>query len=281
MGAGPPLPQTERPDSAQRPPSRTRRLFLADLHLDGTDTPSALTFRALLERSSAEAGKATTEIYVLGDLFEFWEEYHRQIAARYERDLAALEEAHRAGLTFFLISGNRDFAYGRYVQERFGASLLGDGAAVTLSDDRRAWLEHGDLLCTADVRYLRYRRWVRSAPVRFVYRLLPWSLAQRAVGGISARANADRKRKTRQTFEPSTEAARDRLEQTGCQVILCGHTHRPQVAEVDESRVLRVLPAWCETCSGYLDQAGKLSPIHVDPSGTTAPADANGAPESH
>src|SRR5262245_16718306 len=133
-----------------KPDGQTHRYFIADLHLDGRDTPQALKFRALLERLAKDCPGGPVELYLLGDVFNFWYEYRSAFFDTYRTDLDALERAWQAGLHIFVISGNRDFGYGSYVQRRFGATVLGDSEAVTLNDSRRVWLEHGDLLCTAD-----------------------------------------------------------------------------------------------------------------------------------
>src|SRR6185295_12843135 len=99
-------------------------------------TPRALTFRALMKKMGQEAAQRPTLLYILGDLFEFWEEYHRAVALLYEKDLRALELAHLAGVQIVLLSGNREFSYGRYVRRRLDAEILGDGGAVTLGDAR-------------------------------------------------------------------------------------------------------------------------------------------------
>ncbi|MCZ7643897.1 MAG: UDP-2,3-diacylglucosamine diphosphatase [Planctomycetota bacterium] len=254
------------------------RVFLADLHLDGTDSPRARTFRALLERLAEQAAVDAVNLYLLGDLFEFWEEYHRQAREPYESDLQALEAAHRAGVKIHLFSGNRDFAYGRYVRERLGAELGGDGMRIELSDARKVWLEHGDLLCTGDTRYLRYRRWVRSWPVRLLYRLLPWSLARRFVGNVKARSAQDKAKKARQVFEVDEAAARRRMEVHDCRLLMCGHTHRPLASDLGNGFRLVVLPAWCEVTSGYRERVGALQPVFIEPDGTPRPARTDGTP---
>ena len=134
------------------------RYFISDLHLDGRDTPRAQAFHVFLSKLAEAAQAGPVELYIVGDLFEFWYEYRAQLFALYERDLEALEAAWKAGVKIFLFYGNRDFAYGKYVLKRFGATVLGDGEALQLNDSRRAWLEHGDLLCTHDKRYLRFRK---------------------------------------------------------------------------------------------------------------------------
>src|SRR4051812_20435564 len=100
------------------------RYFIADLHLDGTNTERALKFRKFLKRLSAEAARGPVELYIVGDLFEFWYEYRKQLFEIYREDLQALEDAWHAGVKIFLFFGNRDFAYGNYVNRRFGATVL-------------------------------------------------------------------------------------------------------------------------------------------------------------
>lgn len=272
--------ETQPPAAAEDWPHNGLRVFLADLHLDGGESPRAQVFRAMLQRLAQKAAEAPVELYVLGDLFEFWEEYHAQVARRYERDLAALEAAHRAGVRIALLDGNRDFAYGRYVEKRLGARLLHDGARLKLADARPVWLEHGDLLCTADRRYLCYRRIVRSFPVRLFFRLLPWFLARRLVGSVSARAKADKARKDERVFEVDLPFARQRLEEEGCKLLLCGHTHRPEATDLGAGYRLLALPAWCETHAGYVEQRRALLPVRFDAEGAPQPATAEGLPRT-
>jgi len=230
-----------------------RRYFISDLHLDGQDTPRALKFREFLKRLSAEAQAAPVELYVLGDLFEFWYEYRAQLFQIYHADLRALTAAWEAGVRVFLLYGNRDFAYGEYVRRRFGATILGDGGAVALNDTRRAWLEHGDLLCTADRRYQRFRSWIRSGPVRLLFWLLPWTCARRLIERLRQRAAAAKAAKPAVQMQLDHEAARTRLEAHGCQVLICGHLHDAQAHDVGGGGRLIALPAWCDTLSGMVD----------------------------
>lgn len=245
-----------------RPPAERRgtvRVFVADPHLDGTDSPAALSFRLLLRRLIAERAKRPVELYVLGDLFSFWYEYRRAVFKLYEKEVTALREAAAAGVKLFLLAGNRDFAYGGFARREWRAELPGDGTAVTLSDGRRAWLEHGDLLCTADVRYLRWRRVVRSAPVRLLFRLLPWFAARRLIAAARRRTTADKETKEPKTLAISLDAARTRLETQNCSLLLCGHLHRPMQALVAPGRKVRVLPAWLKGGYALRDADGGLT----------------------
>ncbi len=269
---------TDRPGALGPLPPNGRRVFIADLHLDGSDSPAALTFRALLKGLADNVAETPTHLYILGDLFDFWEEIHPQVAAIYETDLKALEEAHQAGVQIILLDGNRDFDYGKYVKNRFNATLMGDGGHVRLSDQRWMWIEHGDLLCTADKRYLKYRKKVRSGWFRFFYRLLPWSIAQKLKSGISSRSERDKAKKSKREFGIDLDAVKHRMDVKQCQVLMCGHTHKPQATDIGAGLRLLVLPPWCDICSGYRDRNGSLVPVHFDLDGVPQAAGADGRP---
>jgi UDP-2,3-diacylglucosamine hydrolase len=229
------------------------RYFIADLHLDGLDTERAAAFRQFLKRLSDEAKSQPIELYVLGDLFEFWYEYRAKLFDVYAADLRALSSAWDAGVKIFLFFGNRDFAYGTYVNRRFGATVLGDGQQITLRDSRPLWMEHGDLLCTDDRRYLRFRSIIRSRPSRALFFLMPWSLARRTIERIRKRSSADKVRKSAKEVDINPHAARLRLEQTKSRVLLCGHTHRPCSEDLGAGFRLIVLQPWCEKAGGFIE----------------------------
>ena len=229
------------------------RYFISDLHLDGTPSPRSEKFKHFLKQLSNAARDGPVELYIVGDLFEFWYEYRAQIFKLYADDLNALECAWKAGVKIFLFYGNRDFAYGDYVLQRFGATVLGDGASVELNDSRRAWLEHGDLLCTHDTRYLRFRKIIRGPFVRALFRLLPWRSALKQIEKIRARTLSDKKQNAATVFGIDLDAARARLQEHHCQLLLCGHTHAHKMEDLGAGLRLIVLPPWCELAGGYVN----------------------------
>ncbi|MFH0939549.1 MAG: UDP-2,3-diacylglucosamine diphosphatase [Planctomycetota bacterium] len=245
-------------------PSQPRRYFIADAHLDGSDNSRAEKFREFLKRLTVESAQRTIELYVLGDLFAFWYEYRAPLFDIYRRDIEALESAWKANVRIYLFSGNHDFAYGRYAREHFGATMLGDGEQILLSDYRPAWLEHGDLLCTADRSYLRYRAIIRSWPVRLLFWLMPWALARRIIDYIQRKSAADKQRKLGHVFDIDLAAACVRLKEKNCRLLICGHTHRPITEDLGAGLRLVVLPAWREQAGGYVDDGGSLQSFSLE-----------------
>jgi len=237
------------------------RFFIADLHLDGTATPRARNFHKFLKAISAYAKERTVELYIIGDLFEFWYEYRSALFDIYKHDLAALGHAWDAGVNIYLFFGNRDFAYGKFATARFGATVLGDGQLITLGDSRPLWMEHGDLLCTGDTRYLRFRSIIRSWPVKVLFWLMPWAIAKRTIGRIRKRTTADKQQKPKDSIAIDMEFARKRLEEKGGRILLCGHTHVPQMEDLGAGYRLIVLPPWCDTPAGMVEDGSSFKPF--------------------
>lgn len=197
-------------------------LFVADLHL-GPERPDKL---ALFDAFTAAAlRQGVHALYVLGDLFEVWigddddDPVHRTV----ECALAALSAA---GVVVYFMHGNRDFLCGGDFAARTGVRLLGDYAVLDL-DGQRTVVTHGDLLCTRDVKYQRFRRVVRHPLVRRAFLRTPLAWRRRIASGTRERTLVSTGRKAAHIMdvEPATVSAV--LREHGASLLIHGHTHRP------------------------------------------------------
>jgi UDP-2,3-diacylglucosamine hydrolase len=139
---------------------------------------------------------------------------------------AALRELTDSGTRCFLMHGNRDFLIGRAFARDTGCTLLKDPTLVDLAG-RRTLLMHGDLLCTDDVPYQKFRRRVRN-PI--LQRLFLWkSLARRRAIAADYRrkSGAATAEKTEQIMDVSQRTVEDYMRRLGARRLIHGHTHRP------------------------------------------------------
>jgi len=214
--------------AAGRPP-RTRdtlpegaeTLFIADLHL-APERPE--TIRLFLRFLAGRAPRAA-RLYLLGDLFDAWIGDDDDTPPLPEIR-AALRRLTSGGTACALLHGNRDFLIGRAFCRDTGCSLLGDPALIEL-DGARILLMHGDLLCTDDIDYLRFRRRVRNP---LVQRLFLWrSLSKRrAVANDSRRRSAAAMAaKTAAIMDANPAAVQAYLSRYRATHLIHGHTHRP------------------------------------------------------
>lgn len=165
------------------------------------------------------------ELYVLGDLFEYWFERDGRGFVFYEPHIEALAAARAAGVRLTLLFGNRDFTYRGVLHERAGAHIAGDRAVVEVAG-RRVLLEHGDLLCTRDWRYQLFRRVIRSRAVRLAAGLLSLDRMTRLIESLRKASQAEIERKAPSALEVVDAAVARRLTE-GFDVVVCGHVHRP------------------------------------------------------
>jgi len=201
--------------------------FISDLHL----TPGMPRTLAVFQRVLDQAAQHARALFILGDFFEFWvgdEECDTPFAAGVA---AALRRLANAGVPVYLMHGNRDFLIGRRFAEAAGATLLPDPSVIVCAG-QRVVLSHGDMLCTDDARYMRFRHWTRKGWVQRLFLLLP--LATRL--GIARRLRADSEAgRARQPadappagYGDATPAAVDALmAESAAATLVHGHTHRP------------------------------------------------------
>ena len=110
---------------------------------------------------------------------------------------------------------------------------------------------------------MKFRKRIRSKPVRWIFRMLPWRIAKRMVDRIRTKTVSDKKKKSAEECGIDLQAARERLEEHKCQVLICGHTHTHQTEDLGAGMRLIVLPPWCEKPAGYVDDAGTFRSFEV------------------
>ncbi len=219
------------------------RIFIADLHLDAV---ADLRCTRFLECLHAEAHWAD-EIFILGDLFEAWvgDDDDAELA---ETVCHGLKQASQSAALHFM-PGNRDFLCGEGFAARSGAVLIGD---PFLTSDGLV-LVHGDALCTDDLDYQRLRKEVRRPP--WQAELLAKPLAERRAIARQLRtaSTAGKADKAQDIMDVNAEAAAALLEDSGAEILIHGHTHRPGMHHSGRG-VRYVLGDW-NRCGWLLRQA--------------------------
>ena len=196
--------------------------FASDVHWQPGGPTGA--FGRFLAELGEKAREQPVTLYILGDLFDFWwERGHRYLPA-YRRQVESLRQATGRGVRVVLLFGNRDFTLGRALPSSCGVEVAGDRAEV---GGRRLSLQHGDLLCTDDRRYQRYRRVIRSVPARALMRLVPMSRVEAIVARMRRASEAEIERKPAGSMSVVETAVEAELAR-GFDVVVCGHVHRPE-----------------------------------------------------
>lgn len=204
-------------------------LLVSDLHLDASRPEATTCFLRFL----AGPGRDADQLYILGDLFEAWvgddaADAHGSAVA------AALAAFTATGRRCAFLAGNRDFLLGSGFATRAGIELLADEHVAELAGVR-ALLMHGDLLCTDDRAYQRYRALVHRPLVRAAFLSLPVAIRRRVAAHLRVRSQAANAGKAESIMDVNGRAVRSALDRHGVTTLVHGHTHRPAIHSIETS----------------------------------------------
>ena len=219
-------------------------LFISDLHL--CDQRPAIT-RLFLGFLAGEARTADA-LYILGDLFEFWVGDDATGENEFRRVIDGLAGLTRAGVPLRMMYGNRDFLMRKRFEEVTGGRLILDPLRIELYGEPTL-LMHGDLLCTADTDYMKFRAMVRDPAWQGDF--LAKSLAERngIFNNYREISKATTTKKPPEIMDVAQSAVENVMRRHNVRRLIHGHTHRPgeHVFTLDGAPARRmVLGAWYE-----------------------------------
>jgi UDP-2,3-diacylglucosamine hydrolase len=234
-----------------------QRLFFSDVHLSPTRPERTRRLLALLRSRTPGA----REIYILGDLFDYWIGPKHLELPDYREALDALRRTTADGVRVVFLKGNRDFYMGGFA-EGTGVETAPDGARHEIRAGRqRVLLCHGNYLdCRPRLAHLP-EEIIRSHLVESVYTRLPASVAKRGaafyrrVSGHGAR----RQRAAVRAAQRLSRRALDALFREGFDVVVCGHFHRPAkyVLKFEgQEKTLFTLGDWTDGSSYLVEENG-------------------------
>ena len=212
---------TALPVDTQAQPA-TVALFVSDLHLTAAMPKTAQAFFDFLSRE----GSRTQQLYLLGDIFEYWagdddigEPFNRRV-------IAALRTASDAGVQIFWIAGNRDFLVGAAFAQAAGLTLLTEPHVATIAG-LPVVLVHGDAMCTDDHAYMAFREQVRNPEWQRLFLERPLAERKAIIAGMREGSREAQRDKPMEIMDVNADEVAKLFAASGVPTMIHGHTHRP------------------------------------------------------
>ncbi len=232
--------------------------FVADAHL-GLDVldPQDREDRFVAFLRSVDTER-TDALYLLGDIFDFWYEYHDVVPKGYARVFAALQDMMAAGVKVYFFQGNHDVWTYHYFED-MGMVRLTQPAVVTIGG-RTFCLGHGDGLGPAPTSY-RILRWIfHNRVLQFLFSTLHPRIAF-WLGNTWSRHNRRRHfRRGAYVFkgeeEPLYKFAVDFSKQQHVDYFIFGHFHAKVDLTLPTGARLFVLKDWFDSNDRLVFRAG-------------------------
>lgn len=225
-------------------------LFISDLHLCKQRPDITTMFKIFLNNKARHA----RALYILGDLFEYWlgddalDETALQVAAW----LKALNDA---GVDIYYMAGNRDFLLGNDYAQKSGMQIIKEPHVIDVNGEP-TMLIHGDAECTDDIPYQQARKMLRnpSWQVDFLSKSIPERIA------FAEQARKQSQEHTQgadmDIMDVNQKAIKALFEQHNIKQMIHGHTHRPAIHEINDTKRI-VLGDWHKQASYLIsDESG-------------------------
>jgi len=146
--------------------------FLSDFHLGAPNEAASLIREKKIIQFLDEIKPHALEIFVLGDLFDFWFEYKKVVPKGFVRILGKLAELTDMGIPVYFFVGNHDMWMKDYFQKELNIPVFFEPKAFNLLG-KQFLIGHGDGLGPGDHGYKFIKKIFRSKISQFLFGILP------------------------------------------------------------------------------------------------------------
>ena len=131
--------------------------FLSDFHLGAPNHAASLEREKIIVQFLTEIKNDAAEIFLVGDMFDFWYEYRKVVPKGYVRLLGKLAELSDAGIPMHFFAGNHDMWMRDYFQKELNMPVYFKPEEFE-RNGKKFLVGHGDGLGPGDRSYKFLKR---------------------------------------------------------------------------------------------------------------------------
>lgn len=220
--------------------------FASDFHLGSYPREQSELREREIVRWLDHIKQDAAELYLVGDIFDFWFEYSTVVPKGYIRFLGKLAELADLGIKITLFKGNHDMWMFGYLKKELGAKVI-DNELVLNLNGKTIYIHHGDGLGPGDKKYKMLKKIFRSSFCQWLFaRLHPnlgigiaqkWSKHSRVSNDTDEQFLGEEK-------EWLIQYAKELLEDTAYDYFIFGHRHLPYEVQLSSETTIINLGEW-------------------------------------
>lgn len=158
---------------------KNKKYFISDSHLGSrafahTDREREQKLVRFLDSIKAEA----SDIYFLGDIFDFWYEYNHYVPKGCVRLLGKMAELSDSGINLHFFIGNHDIWTFGYLEKEIGMKVYG-AYDIQMLDGKKFFLSHGDMVGYRPFSVHLMQKIFHSKAIQHLYSIIHPSLSMR------------------------------------------------------------------------------------------------------
>ncbi len=218
--------------------------FLSDFHLGAPNAEASLIREKKIIRFLDSIKQDAGEIFIVGDLFDFWYEYKKVVPKGYVRILGKLAELTDAGIPVHFFVGNHDMWMRDYFQKELNIPVYFEPVAFEFNG-KKFLVGHGDGLGPGDKGYKFIKKIFRNKAAQWLFGIMPPAMGMGVAHYFSRKSRAQ----TGQTDEKFLgedqewliQYSKDVLKTTDYDYLVFGHRHLPIDFKLnDQSRYINL-----------------------------------------
>lgn len=204
--------------------------FLSDFHLGAPTYEKSLVREKLIVRFLNEIETSASEIFIVGDIFDFWYEYKYVVPKGYVRLLGKLAQLSDAGIKLHFFVGNHDMWMTNYFTQELNMPIYFEPKEFE-RNGKKFLIGHGDGLGPGDKGYKRLKKIFRNPICQWLFGVLPPQIGIGIANYMSRRSRA-KTGTTEDIFlgedkEWLIQYCKQKLQETHYDYFIFGHRHLP------------------------------------------------------
>lgn len=225
--------------------------FASDFHLGIPDFENSLEREKKIVSWLDMVSSDASEIFLMGDIFDFWFEYKTVVPKGYVRLLGKIAEVTDRGIPVHLFRGNHDVWAFDYLEKEVGMILHREPVSRTFNN-KVIYLAHGDGLGPGDKGYKFLKKVFEFRPNQFLFKWLHPDIGARMGLYFSKKsrlANIAKEGKKENETQHEEEmlfkyAERKVAENPDIDFLVFGHRHIPMKLKVGKKAEMVILGDW-------------------------------------
>ena len=205
--------------------------FISDVHLGVGSREEEKAKENRLLGFLGSVRPTAEQLFIVGDLFDFWFEYATVIPKGFHRTLAALQRFTDDNIPVHYLIGNHDCWMGDFFQTELDITIHKHPFEIALQG-KRVFLHHGDGLAEKDLGYRLVRPVLRNPLAITMYRWLHPDIGVRLARGTSRSSRGYTTQKHYGSEEGMVRYAREVIA-GGVDIVVMGHHHKPSLIALD------------------------------------------------
>lgn len=212
--------------------------FFSDVHLGLHEVQSEREKERRLLSFLDHVQKQAEQVFILGDLFDYWFEYKYVVPRGYHHVLSKLGTLVENDIKVHYLAGNHDFWLKDFFPNDLGIPVYKDPVSIELYG-KKFYLHHGDGLAVNDTGYRILKKILRSPISIFLFSLVHPDVTAPIARGSSRTSRAYTGTKDYGETDGMVRYATEKIQQ-GFDFVIMGHRHQPLEQQIGNGRYINL-----------------------------------------